>query len=144
MKNVTVNLDEVEFKKFQQIIGKHHVSEAFRKFVSSTINHDTMDVKAIDIELLRMDIEKLKKQSIYINSELSNKQEKVAKIQEKVVEIEENRLKNEKIALENAKKCLKCGRNLDAELKTFKFSRGCVCKVCFTNATNEDYKLWEG
>jgi hypothetical protein len=140
--NFHANFDPETYKKFQEIIGKGNVSRTFQNFMLSTIATQENDIDGVDLKLINIEIEQLKKQQIKITTELQNKLGIRENIEKKQAEIEKKRLEIEKKQLENAKKCSICGKNIEKKDKKVDVKSGILCLNCYYSSSREQRKKW--
>jgi len=131
----------------QEIIDKAkrlglNMSKEFQNFLSKYINTYHQNIDGIDLEILNIEIDRLKLEADDINLQLRGKLELKEQIEAKMKNKEEERLKVEKENLEKLNKCIACGHIFNDDMKKYGFRQGNVCKACFVVATNDDVEKW--
>jgi len=120
-----------------------NISGEFQKFLEKMVMTYESDVEGINLELLNIELAKLKTNKMKIDMELQSKLRTKEMLENIIKQKDEERLKQEKEAIENAKKCINCGRTIEEGNTSHKFGKGIVCHSCFMSADGSAVKRWK-
>lgn len=138
--HTTLTIDQEIFNKVKNL--RINMSGEFQNFLTKFVNNYNQNIDGITLDILNIEIEKLKKESDIIYLELQNKLKMREKIEENIKINEENRLKIEKEKLESMKKCINCGNIFGDKSNKYSFKAGFVCRSCFLGATSQSIERW--
>ena len=135
---LTIDNDVIEKAKSLGL----NISGEFQKFLEKMVLTYEGDIEGINLELLNIDIVKLKNQKLKIDLELQSKLRTKEQLEAIIKQKEQDNLQKEKEAIESSKHCKQCNKLMLEGEKSHKFSIGQICNSCFMNAKGEDFKRW--
>ena len=117
-----------------------NVSDEVEKFLRKVVMTENEDIDGINLELLHIEINRLRNQKIKIDMQLQNKLKKLEELNEIKQKKEQENLEKEKKIMEKQEKCLKCGKKIQKTAKKYEFPAGILCYECFLSSTSDEIR----
>lgn len=135
---LTLDIDIIEKCKALQI----NISGECQKFLEKVVNTYQNDIEGVNLELLNIEIVRLKNQKMKIDMELQNKLRTKEMLEEIIKKKEETKLQEEKEQIENANRCDNCKEIKSDQMKMHTFGNKKICNSCFMSSTKDKTKEW--